>query len=140
VPVSPNELGFVCFAAVKLAGYTAAAWCLRRDYRKPESNIWKIGAARTALGIAVGVSYGTAYFFMAKWFHLTQSSVWIFWVLLVPIRLGEWSLVLWGFFERGSPGPSQLLRNTVLGTIWSFFLDFFGMLAALVVPGNAWIC
>jgi hypothetical protein len=66
VPAGPNELGFVYFSAVKLAGYTAAAWYFKRNYQRPDSNIWKIGAARTALGIAAGVSYGAAFWFTAK--------------------------------------------------------------------------
>jgi hypothetical protein len=140
VPGGPTELGFVYFSAVKLVGYTAAAWYFKSDYKKHDSSVWKIGAARTALGIAAGVSYGAAWWLLARWFHRFES--WDLWylALLIPIRIGEWALILWLFFERGSAGRSHLTRNVFLGTVWSYVLDAIGVFAAFVVPGGAWIC
>jgi hypothetical protein len=59
---------------------------------------------------------------------------------LVPIRLGEWSLIIWYFFQRGRPNPGLLLRNSALGIVWSFILDAIGILAAIVAPGGITIC
>jgi len=140
VPAGPNALGFVYFSAVKLAGYTAAAWYFKRDYKRPDSSVWKVGAARTALGIAAGVSYGAAWWFIAKRFHGAEN--WDSWYLpdLLPIRIGEWSLFLWLFFERASAQRSRLVRNVLLGTAWSYVLDAIGIFAAFIIPGGIWIC
>lgn len=140
MPGGPTELGFVYFSAVKLAGYTAAAWYFKRDYAKPDSSIWKIGVARTALGIAAGASYGGAWWLLAKWHPGAENWDAWFLPLLVPIRIGEWSLILWFFFERASAQKSRLRRNVLLGTVWSYVLDAIGIFAAFVIPGGAWIC
>jgi hypothetical protein len=138
--MGPAPLGFAYFSAIKLAGYTAAAWYFKRNYQRPDSSIWKFGAARTALGIAAGLSYGAAWWFFAGRFHLIPDSGSLFLALLFPIRLGEWSLILWLFFERNSTQRGHLVRNSLLGTVWSYVLDAIGISAAFVIPGGIWIC
>jgi hypothetical protein len=140
VPGGPAPLGFAYFSAVKLAGYTAAAWYFRRSYDRPDSNVWKIGVARTALGLAVGSSYGAVWWLVGKWIHVPENSDLIYLALLFPIRLAEWSLILWLFFERQRDTQSRLLRNSLLGMAWSYVLDAIGILAAIVTPGGIWVC
>jgi hypothetical protein len=61
MPGGPAPLGFAYFAAVKFIGYSGAAWALARSYQIKETNVWKVGAARTALGLAAGATYGGLY-------------------------------------------------------------------------------
>ena len=137
MPGGPAPLGFACFSAVKLAGYSAAAWYFKRRYARSDLSSWKIGAARTALGLVVGASYGAIWWLAGKW---TANSDLVYLALLFPIRLGEWSLILWLFFERQQLMRRRLLANSLLGTAWSYVLDAIGIFAALVIPGGIWIC
>jgi hypothetical protein len=136
MPGGPAPLGFAYFAGVKFLGYSGAAWALARSYKAKETNIWKVGAARTALGLAAGVAYGGLFLWLAK----DRAIDLAYFGGLVPIRLGEWSLIIWYFFQRGRPNPGLLLRNSGYGIVWSFFLDAIGILTAIVAPGGIWIC
>jgi hypothetical protein len=145
MPGGPAPLGFAYFAAVKFAGYTGAAWVLRRSYQAKETSVWKVGAARTALGLAAGAAYGGLFLWLAK-HSATPGSYnvgeppYLYFGGLVPIRLGEWSLIIWYFFQRGRTNPGLLLRNSALGILWSFILDAVGIFTAIVAPGGVWIC
>jgi hypothetical protein len=67
-------------------------------------------------------------------------SVFSFYLGLVPVRLAEWLLIVWFFFEYGSIQPSRLAKYTAIGSVWSYVLDIPAALSILVVPGGAWIC
>jgi hypothetical protein len=145
MPGGPTPFGFAYFAGVKFAGYTCAAWALNRTYRSNENSIWKVGGARTALGLAAGAAYGGLFFLMVNRLHLLNDSDYtgvLYLGGLIPIRLLEWSLLIWYFYQRGSPNRVLLLllRNSTLGIIWSFVLDAIGIYAVFVTPGGAWIC
>jgi hypothetical protein len=137
MPGGPVPFGFAFFAAVKFAGYTCAAWALNRSFQTKETNIWKVGAARTALGLAAGAAYGGLFFLLGS----DVGSPVEYFAGLVPIRLGEWSLIIWYFYQRGKPSRTVSIGNSVVvGTLWSYVLDAIGIFAALVAPGGAWIC
>ncbi len=140
MPMGPAPLGFAAFVAVKFVGYTAAAKLLQRAYEAPQVSFLKVGSARTSLGIVAGIVYGVF------WWVATRNSVgagpstlWYF-LGLVPVRLGEWSLVLWLFFDKRSPDWTRLLIFSGLGSLWSYALDAIGMGTALVIPGGMWVC
>ena len=61
MPAGPELLGFAYFGAVKLVGYTLAGSVLRKNYGRPEVSALGFGLARTALGIAAGVSVGALF-------------------------------------------------------------------------------
>ena len=143
MPAGPTPFGFAYFAGVKFAGYTCAAWALNRTYHSKETSIWKVGGARTALGLATGAVYGGLFFLMVNSFHFLNNSDYngvLYLGGLIPIRLLEWSLLIRYFYQRGSPNRVLLLRNSALGIIWSFVLDAIGIYAVFVTPGGAWIC
>jgi len=143
MPAGPTPFGFAYFAGVKFAGYTCAAWALNRTYHSKETSIWKVGGARTALGLATGAAYGGLFFLMVNSFHFLNNSDYngvLYLGGLIPIRLLEWSLLIRYFYQRGSPNRVLLLRNSALGIIWSFVLDAIGIYAVFVTPGGAWIC
>ena len=128
-------LGVVYFAAVKLAGYTAAASFLKRRYALPGVNAWVAGGVRTVIGLVVGV---IAVFFASQ-LDIFRSTP-TFFVLLVPTRIAEWLLLLWLFFERPNWSWSRALTWASLGTVWSFILDVPAIISAFALPGGMWIC
>jgi hypothetical protein len=143
MPGGPTPYGFAYFAAVKFAGYTGAAWVLNRSYQSKQNSSWKVGAARTALGLAAGTVYGGLFFLLVKSVGIlnnSDSAPFLYFGGLIPVRLGEWSLIIWYFYQRGRPNRFLLLRNSALGILWSFALDAVGIFAAFVTPGGVWVC
>jgi hypothetical protein len=140
MPGGLGPVGFIAFAGVKAAGYVGAAYWLKPRFGlssdvKPHP--FKVGLARTALGIVVGLTYGIAWIWGMD---LLRVPEWLFFVFLFPVRMGEWSLILWFFFGREQPQGTKLWVYAFLATLWSYALDAIGILAAIVVPGGIWIC
>jgi hypothetical protein len=143
MPGGPTPFGFAYFAGVKFAGYSCAAWALNRSYRTNENSIWKVGGARTALGLATGAAYGGLFILLVnsvRSLNNSDFSPFLYFGGLVPVRLGEWALIIWYFYLRQSSDRVSLLRNSSIGIAWSFILDAFGVFAVFVTPGGAWIC
>ena len=140
MPMGPAPLGFAAFVAIKFAGYTAAAKLLQRTYEAPHLSVFKVGSARTALGVAAGVAYGAAWWFATR--DNTGAGPSMFWYFLglAPVRMGEWSLILWAFFDRRDPDWTRLSIFAGLGSLWSYALDAIGVGTALVIPGGMWVC
>lgn len=141
---APTALGFVAFAGVKFAGYTCAAWALNRFFQSKENSIWKVGTARTALGLAAGACYGGLFILLTNAVdptgnHSDRAAV-VYFIGLVPVRLAEWSLIIWLFYLRNKENRARLLGGAAAGTVWSFALDAIGVGAALVAPGGVWVC
>ncbi len=137
-------MGFAAFAAVKAAGYTGAAFYLGRAYGTDWSARRKIGVglARTALGIVVGVTYGTAWgLLLTNPQNPNEASMLaLFYGLLLPVRMTEWWLLLWFFFDRALAHKGRMWKYAALGTGLSYGLDLLAVVAAFVVPGGLWIC
>ena len=64
----------------------------------------------------------------------------VFFGLLIPIRLAEWSLLIHLFFDRGLVERARDLKFATAGSLWSFVLDAVGIFSAFVVPGGFWVC
>jgi hypothetical protein len=58
----------------------------------------------------------------------------------LPVRMAEWALLVYLFFDRSLMDRRKALWVCAGGTVWSYCLDVIGIAAALVVPGGAWIC
>jgi hypothetical protein len=54
--------------------------------------------------------------------------------------MGEWSLILWAFFDKKDPDWTRLFIFAGLGSLWSYALDAIGVGTALVIPGGMWVC
>lgn len=131
---SPLE-GSHIFAAVKFAGYAAASALLLRRYATRNTNLWKVGATRTGIGIALGAAYA------APWIVAnSEPNVVLWYVGLLPVRIFEWGPLLRIFFEPGILKTGTSWKFSSLGTLWSYALDLVGVLAAFVVPGGFSIC
>jgi len=106
-----------------------------RAYRAERVRPWVFGVARTLLGIAAGVGY----IFAAERAGLVRSELG-FYVGLLPVRCGEWLLVLYLFFERARQDRSRLWPRTALGIAWSYVLDLPAIAAMAWIPGGFWAC
>ncbi|SRR5216684_4008098 len=143
MPAGPGPVGFVAFAGVKFVGYTLAALVLRKAFKKPDSNVFKVGLARTGIGLAAGALFGGTSILLAT--HVQRQSTGdlatvLFFALLIPVRIAEWCLLIHLFFDKGLVDRNKDTKYAALGVIWSFALDAIGIFAAFVVPGGFWIC
>ena len=138
MPAGPSPLGFAYFVGVKCVGYIAAAYVIRKFYPDTESGPVKIGLARTAIGVGVGLAYGGLWILLAH--NLAGQNDLGYLIGLLPVRLGEWLLLLHLFFDRGLKERPKALKAALGGSIWSFCLDAIGIAAAFVIPGGFWVC
>src|SRR6185436_1566462 len=95
MPAGPLPLGLAYFGAVKLAGYTAAGYRLRRTCPGSKVHPITFGAARTVLGLIAGVGVAA----LASRFDFRDSDV-AFYFALAPVRMAEWLFILWLFYAR----------------------------------------
>jgi hypothetical protein len=134
--------GFLYFTGVKLAGYTAYSHYLRNMLDDPSDRgfgrTFKIGGTRTLIGLAAGLSYG-ALAWATHLFDRGDASTVIYLLGLLPIRIAEWWLLLWLFFPMKNEA-GKIGKGVTFGIIVSYLLDALGILAALVIPGGAWVC
>ena len=142
MPAGPGLIGFAAFTGVKLLGYSVAASVLTNVFQSPR-NAWLVGLARTGIGLVAGTLFGGAWFLLAmrfdnKWADWVAASV--FFGLLIPIRLAEWSLLIHFFFDRGLVQRARDLKLAAVGSAWSFVLDVVGIVSAFVIPGGFWVC
>jgi hypothetical protein len=131
----PTVIGAGAFVAIKFAGYTLAGRQLNRSHGAERGSPWIFGLARTCLGVAAGVTYAI----YAERIAISHSDVGFF-LWLLPVRVAEWLLILFLFFERHDLHIPRLLKNTGLGTAWSYLLDAPAFLAAWFIPGGFWVC
>jgi hypothetical protein len=143
MPAGPGPIGFVAFAGVKLVGYTIAALALKKAFNSAAASTIKVGLARTGIGLVAGTLFGGTWILLSMRFEERWPD-WmaylVFFGLLIPIRLAEWSLLIHLFFDRGLTQRARDLGYSALGILWSFLLDAVGIGAAIVVPGGFWIC
>jgi hypothetical protein len=142
MPGGAEPLGFAYFAAIKAVGYTAASAVLKRGYglrNAPKPAVWSVGLTRTGIGIAVGLLYGSLWFFGPRGL-VAGNHPFLFYSLLLPVRLAEWTLLIWIFFDRGLHDRARMWKYVAFGTICSYILDLVGVAAAFVLPGGFWIC
>jgi hypothetical protein len=145
MPGGPAPLGFAYFVGLKLIGYTAAAYALRRAYPSAAAGVFKVGATRTGIGVAAGAAYGAIWIWgiphiwsgMGENAEMASAS---YFLPLIVVRMAEWFLLLRLFFDRDMTGPARLWGFAAAGTVWSYLLDAVGIGAALVIPGGFWVC
>jgi hypothetical protein len=143
MPAGPAPLGFAYFAGVKAAGYTAASAILKNGYGfrgSPTPRLWSVGLTRTGIGIGAGLLYGAIWIFGISRFIPNDTYGIRYLAFLLPIRLAEWCLLIWIFFDRGLHDRLRMWKYAALGTVCSYVLDVIGVGAALVLPGGIWVC
>jgi hypothetical protein len=139
--MGPSYLGFACFAAVKLAGYTAYSSYLRKRYEDGDPRDWprtlQIGGVRTLIGVGVGVAYGAI-----AWTGIfgDEAAGTVFLIGLLPVRIAEWLLLLRIAFKEKIRERKRTAWAVGWGIVVSYGLDAIGIAAALVIPGGSWVC
>ncbi|MCW8132533.1 MAG: hypothetical protein KIS92_19450 [Planctomycetota bacterium] len=136
---SNPAVGFAVFGAVKLAGYTAAAALLRWSYGRSSAPVIVVGLARTVLGVVLGIGFGLGMAAVARRYdtHVNELSFYI--VGLIVLRIMEWSLIVWFFFDRELAQKKKDMLFVALGILWSFFLDVPAIIG-LISTGGLSIC
>jgi len=129
--------GYATFAVVKLAGYSVAGYVLGKAYSQPRANAAVSGLTRTVIGLVVGAAYGSAMALLAT--QVGAAGLVIFLVGLVPVRLGEWRVLLWLYYDRALAERRKDWGWATAGTAWSFVLDVPALFGAIVTAG-VWIC
>jgi hypothetical protein len=130
IGVSHPEFGLVAFTAVKFAGYTLAAKALNPIYDRPDRNIWVVGATRTLIGLGFGTIYRQL---------VPAASAFDFMAGLFPIRLLEWALLVWLFYDRKLELLKIDWKVVFVASFWSYALDVPAVLGYISVSGF-WIC
>jgi len=126
-------IGYFGFCAVKLAGYSLAARLLSESYRQTDRSPLLIGGVRTLIGMAAGAAYYGILRLVSK------STSEVFLAGLIPIRIAEWWLLIWLFYDRQFQQCPKEWRFVFIATVWSYILDL-PALVGFFVTGGAWVC
>ncbi len=133
-------LGYLAFCGVKAVGYTAAATVISRIYDRTDLNSLGVGSARTLIGMATGAAlFGVMQFHVSLPPIQPPYSQLIVLGVLSAVRIAEWWLLIWLFYDRYLCVPRQGWIVAVLGVIWSFTLDIPALLGWMVA-GGFWVC
>jgi len=140
--ISHPGLGYATFCAIKFAGYSAAAHFLSVMYNRDDLASWKVGGVRTLIGMAAGAAY------FGLWSLIDPSAPprgmfggfpYLYLAGLLPVRIAEWWLLIWLFYDRALRQPGKGWRMVGLGTIWSYVLDAPAM-AGFIATAGFWVC
>ena len=75
---------------MKLVGYSAAVWVLRKAYPESTQGFVRVGTVRTAIGVGAGALYGMAWWAVANyWTHTIDPSMVLYFLGLIPVRIIE---------------------------------------------------
>jgi len=101
--------------------------------RKRRENPLLIGLVRTAIGLLVGLAFWT---YLAPLVDRSpRGPTPIAWLWLAPFRIGEWAVTVSIFF-RGYRDRWTDLIVILLGTVWSYMLDFPSMVGLFFACGG----
>ncbi|MGY2909412.1 hypothetical protein [Bradyrhizobium sp. URHC0002] len=143
VGISHPGLGYATFCAIKFVGYTAAAQVLSVSYNRDDLASWKVGAVRTLIGMAAGAGYYGLWRVLGPDAFRTgagyDSFPYLYLAGLLPVRIAEWWLLIFLFYDRKLRQPARGWRMVGLGTIWSYVLDAPAM-AGFIATAGFWVC
>ena len=139
--ISHPGVGYATFAAIKFAGYAAAAHFLSMRYNREDLSAWKVGGARTLIGMSAGAVYFGLWFAYEYAAHpdMFRDYPYLYLAGLLPFRIAEWWFLIWLFYDRKLREPAKGWRMVGLGTVWSYILDA-PAIAGLVATAGIWIC
>jgi len=138
--VYPGPLGLVAFVGVKFAGYMLAGWALKKAYPGIVAGAAKIAAARTGLGLFLGLCFWFLSFKYLGSSTAFNKSPLIPYSWLVGLRIVIWALVISVFIGKHEGSTSKFLLFSALGGLWSCLLDVPGIALAIVSPGRIPVC
>ena len=121
---------------MKLAGYSLAARFISRSYQRTDRSAFLIGGVRTLIGIAAGAAYYNIWRLIPD--AAAAGGIGYLGGLL-PVRLAEWWLLLWLFYDRQLQQRPKDWRTVGLATVLSYALDVPALIG-FFVTGGVWIC
>jgi hypothetical protein len=124
--------GYIAFVAVKFVGYSIAARFISRAYNS-DRNAYLVGATRTAIGMAAGALY---YYFAQG---SLSSGAFPYLAGLAPIRLVEWWLLIFLYYDRRFHQTPRGWNVCVFGTLWSYLWDLPAIFGFYYI-GGVWAC
>jgi hypothetical protein len=137
--VKARLMGYVYLAAIKVSGYLGAAYLLKRIYHNDKHlHIWMVTLTRLLLGLTVGLAYG-ALWILATRHREVGSNLTLYLCLLFPIRVGEWLVVFWLFFDKLLTRHIKAYLLASAGAFWSYALDGLAIMATALIPDRIWI-
>ena|SRR5437879_3784516 len=126
--------GYLGFCAVKFAAYSVAAHFISRAYHVTDRSALLIGGTRTLIGMVAGAAYfGLNRASGDALLRVGHSS---YFIGLFPIRLAEWWLLLWLFYDRNFQHKAKDWRVVLLGTVWSYLCDIPATMGWLMTGGT----
>jgi hypothetical protein len=142
--LSNPAVGYAAFSAIKFAGYTIAAHYISRSYDRSDLAAWRVGATRTLIGMTAGALYFGLWIVVRIPFPQLLNTTgeafpFLYLAGLLPVRLLEWWLLIWIFYDRALIERAKGLRTVALGTAWSCLLDIPAV-AGLITIGGFWVC
>jgi hypothetical protein len=120
------------FAAVKCIGYSFGAAGIGQWYGI-KRNAWAVGATRTLVGMIAGAAY-----FALFSNHLDKPGGGFpveYYAGLFPVRLAEWWIIIYGFFDRKLLYPARGWGVAIVASIWSYVCDAPAVFGAFVTGG-----
>ena len=115
---------------MKVGGYAAFAHGLNRISQQRVSP-FKFAGAKTALGLAGGITY---VFALAPEAGISESSDAAMFLGAAPVRLVVWGAVL-SFFYGFRSNPGIMSAAAFLGVGWSYALDGVMWIIYRILPG-----
>ena len=134
--------GYAIFFAIKWAGYTLAAYPISKTYERTDLSPPLIGGARVLIGVVTGAALVGVFAGLTKLLpqvDIGDAGGAAFLAALVPIRIFEWWLLIWLFYDRRLIQKDRGWKVVCLGTVWSFILDI-PTIAGFFAAGGFWIC
>ena len=119
-------VGSFSYFLLKFFGYSFFAVYLNYLF-SIKHNIFKIGLVRTGLGISLGFAHN-ALFLSVLDVSMGRSPIGgpdtlLFFGLLVVLRIFEWFLILYWFYDRKLNHKKPIIFGISFGVIYSFILD-----------------
>lgn len=159
MPAGPAPLGFLYFAAAKFVGYSVfCRYAIESQLDEPVREIreelfssleetpygfpsmWKAGGIRTLIGLVIGVIIGLGFWQIPYFDKHDSVANSLFFSLLVPVRIGEWWLLLRWVYGNYALTIRERVTIIAIGIVSSFALDAIGIISAFILPGGMWVC
>ena len=136
-------IGYAGFCVVKFAGYSLAARYISQSYGRADIAAWRVGGIRTLIGMMAGAAY-FGLWMVAENSHVrppnqTSPFPYLYLIGLLPVRVAEWWLLIWIFYDRYLDQRAKGWRTVALATTWSYALDAPAT-AGFFATAGFWIC
>jgi hypothetical protein len=142
--ITNPAIGYASFCVVKFVGYSLAARYISRSYKRSNIGALSVGATRTLIGMISGAGYLGVWMAAQKLYVQPPSTAcgafpYLYLAGLLPVRIAEWWLLIWIFYDRALRQPAKGWRTVALGTAWSYVLDA-PAIAGFFATAGFWVC